>query len=56
MDMPWDQIVLIIVVVWAVVLSYMYFRVSRQVAKLGKQPPHHTHPGEDVLFTTKVKE
>lgn len=53
--MPWEQIVLIIVLVWALVLSYACFRLNKRMAKLEKQPPKHTHPGEEILFTTKVK-
>ena len=53
--MQWEQIVLIIVLVWALAISYVCFRFNKRMAKLEKQPPKHTHPGEDVIFTTEVK-
>jgi hypothetical protein len=53
--MSWEQIILIIVLVWALLLTYICFVFNRRLARLEKQPPKHTHFGEDVLFTTEVK-
>jgi hypothetical protein len=53
--MTWEQIVLIIILVWALALTYVCFGFHKRLARLEKQPPKHTHPGEEILFTTKVK-
>ena len=53
--MQWEQIGLIIVAVWAAVLSLICLSFSKRMAKLEKQPPKHTHPGEEVLFTSADK-
>jgi hypothetical protein len=53
--MQWDQVVLIIVVAWVVVLSRIVFRVDSRVRNLEKQPPKHKHEGEDILFTKEAK-
>ena len=52
-----EQILLIIVAVWALALTYICYTLHRRLRKLEKQPPKHTHLGEDVLFKmTKPKE
>ena len=52
--MQWEQIVLIVIAVWIAIVSFVASRLSRRVAQLEKQVPKHTHPGEEILFTTKV--
>jgi hypothetical protein len=53
--MNWEQIILVVVLVWALLLSCLYFKLSRRMTKLGKQPPKHTHFGEEILFATVAK-
>ena len=54
--MQWEQILLIIVLVWVVILSRLYLTVRKRVAQLEKQPPQHTHKGDEVLFEIPGKE
>lgn len=48
--MQWEQIILIVVLVWVMILCLIVWALRKRVARLEKQPPQHTHKGDEVLF------